>query len=127
MLQELRFILNFREDSMSPLALILVGQPSLRNQLKARQMDAIDQRIQVRYQVQGLSENETRMYIQHQVKSSGTDQEIFSEEALQAIHQFSHGIPRKINTLCSQALLDAYVQGNKIVGESHIHRALNEL
>jgi type II secretory pathway predicted ATPase ExeA len=127
MLQELRFILNFREDSMSPLALILVGQPSLRNQLKARQMDAIDQRIQVRYQVQGLSENETRMYVQHQVKASGTDQAIFSEEALQAIHQFSHGIPRKINTLCSQALLDAYVQGHKIVGESHIHRALNEL
>lgn len=58
---------------MSPLALILVGQPSLRNQLKARQLDAIDQRIQVRYQVQGLSENETRMYVQHQVMASGTD------------------------------------------------------
>jgi type II secretory pathway predicted ATPase ExeA len=86
MLQELRFILNFREDSMAPLALILVGQPSLRNQLKARQMDAIDQRIQVRYQVKGLSENETRMYIQHQIKTSGTDQAVFSEEALQAIH-----------------------------------------
>jgi type II secretory pathway predicted ATPase ExeA len=41
MLQEVRFILNFREGSMSPLALILVGQPSLRNQLK----EAIDQRI----------------------------------------------------------------------------------
>lgn len=127
MLQEIRFALNFKEDSMSPLALILIGQPSLRNRLKARHLDAIDQRIQTRYQLQGLSENDTRAYIGHHVKVSGTDQEIFSEEALAAIHQFSHGVPRKINTICSQALLDAYVHENKIVGEAHVQRALNEL
>jgi type II secretory pathway predicted ATPase ExeA len=127
MLQELRFLLNFRADSMSPLALILVGQPSLRNQLKVKHMDAIDQRIQMRYQVGGLTEQETNKYIGHQVKIVGTDQEIFSEEAIKGIYHFSQGIPRKINTLCSQAMLDAYIQGTKIVGESHIHRAINEL
>lgn len=127
MLQELRFLLNFREDSMSPLALILVGQPSLRNQLKVKHMDAIDQRIQVRYQVGGLTEKETSMYIQHQVKMVGTPQEIFSEEAIKGIYHFSQGIPRKINTLCSQSMLDAYIQGTKIVGESHVHRAINEM
>src|SRR5690606_21129130 len=127
MLQEIRFLLNFKEDSMSPIALILVGQPSLRNQLKARHLDAIDQRIQTRYQFQGFAEQETRSYIQHQVKITGAEQEIFSEEALLAIHQFSQGIPRKINTLCGQSLLDAYVHENKIVGEAHVHRALNEM
>jgi type II secretory pathway predicted ATPase ExeA len=127
MMQEIRFLLNFKEDSMSPLALILIGQPSLRNQLKARHLDAIDQRIQTRYQFQGFSEGETRTYIQHQVKVSGSMQEIFSEEALVAIHQFSHGVPRRINTLCSQSLLDAFVRENKIVGEAHVHRAMNEM
>jgi type II secretory pathway predicted ATPase ExeA len=127
MLQELRFLLNFREDSMSPLALILVGQPSLRNQLKVKQLDAIDQRIQMRYQVSGLMEKEAHSYIRHQIQMSGAPHEIFSEEAIQAIYQFSQGIPRKINTLCSQALLDAFIQENKIVGESHVHRAINEL
>ncbi|ELK40141.1 ExeA family protein [Brevibacillus agri] len=127
MLQEIRFALNFKEDSMSPLSLILIGQPSLRTQLKVRHMDAIDQRIQMRYQVNGLSEKETGSYIQHQVKISGSPHEIFSEEAIQVVYQFTQGVPRKINTLCSQALLDAYIQGNKIVGESHIHRAINEM
>jgi type II secretory pathway predicted ATPase ExeA len=127
MLQEIRFLLNFREDSVSPLALILVGQPSLRTQLKVRHLDAIDQRIQMRYQVMGLTEKETEQYIQHQVKMVGTPQEIFSEEAIRAVYNFSQGVPRKINTLCSQALLDAFIQGNKIVGEAHIHRAINEL
>jgi type II secretory pathway predicted ATPase ExeA len=127
MLQELRFILNFKEDSMSPLSLVVVGQPSLRNLLKVKQLEAIDQRIQMRYQMSGLTEKETNDYIHHQLKVVETPHEIFSEEAIQAIYNFSQGIPRKINTLCSQSLLDAFIQGNKIVGESHIHRVVNEL
>ncbi|MFZ3590233.1 ExeA family protein [Bacillus sp. DJP31] len=127
MLQELRFILNFKEDSMSPLSLIVVGQPSLRNQLKVKHLEAIDQRIQMRFQVTGLTEGETKTYIQHQLKVVETPHEIFSEEAIQAIYNFSQGVPRKINTLCSQSLLDAFLQGKKIVGESHVHRVINEL
>lgn len=54
MLRELGFILNFKEDSMSRLALIIVGQPSLRNALRAKQLEAIDQRIQMRFQMRRL-------------------------------------------------------------------------
>ncbi|GGL60313.1 ExeA family protein [Sporolactobacillus putidus] len=126
MLQELRYILNFKEDSLSPLALILVGQPSLRHLLRIKLLEAVDQRIQMRYQMNGLTEKETQAYIHHQLKVVETPHEIFSEEAVQAIYQFSQGIPRKINTLCSQSLMDALIQGHKIVGESHIQRAINE-
>lgn len=127
MLQEIRFLLNFREDTMSPVALVLVGQPSLRNQLKVKHMEAIDQRIQIRFQMSGLNERETCEYVRHQVKSTGTEQEVFSEEAILEIYQFTQGVPRKVNTLCSQSMLDAYVQNNKIVGVSHVHRVMNEL
>jgi type II secretory pathway predicted ATPase ExeA len=127
MLQEIRFLLNFREDSMSPLALILVGQPSLRTLLKVRHMDAIDQRIQVRYQIGGMTEQETSLYVKHHVQIAGAVQELFSEEAIREVYNFSQGVPRKVNTLCSQAMLDAYIQGTKIVGETHVQRAMNEL
>nr|WP_238937918.1 AAA family ATPase [Anaerobacillus isosaccharinicus] len=96
MLQELRFILNFKEDSMSPLTLIVVGQPSLRNQLKVKHLEAIDQRIQMRYQVTGLTEQETKAYIKHQLIVVETPYEIFSEEAIQAIHNFSQGFREKL-------------------------------
>ena len=127
MIQEIRFLLNFREDSMSPMALLLVGQPSLRNQLKVKQFEAIDQRIQMRYQVGGLTEKEVFGYIKHQIQIAGCEQEIFSEEALHAMYQFTQGTPRKVNTLCTQALLDAFIHENQIVGEAHVHRAINEL
>ncbi len=124
--QELRFILNFKEDSMSPISLVVVGQPSLRNLLKVKELEAIDQRIQMRYQMSSLTEKETNDYIRHPLKMVETPHEIFSKEAVQVIYNFSQGEPRKINTLCSQSLIDAFIQGNKIVGASHIHRVMNE-
>lgn len=127
MLQEIRFILNFKEDSMSPLSLIIVGQQSLRNQLKVKHMEAIEQRIQMRYQMVALAEKETTSYIQHQLKAVEAPHEIFSEEALQAIYQYSKGIPRKINSFCSSSLMDARLQSNKIVGKSHVDRVMNEM
>lgn len=39
----------------------------------------------------------------------------------------TQGVPREINTLASQALLDAYILGEKIVGEAHVNRVINEL
>lgn len=126
MLQELRFILNFRQDSMSPLALLIAGQHSLRNLLRVKHLEAIDQRIQMRYQVVGLTEEETADYIQHQLRAAGTPLEIFSKEAIGTIFHFSQGIPRKINTLCSQSLMDAFLQDTKVVGESHVQRVMNE-
>ena len=127
MLQELRFLLNFKEDSMSPLALLLIGQTSLRTILKVRHMEAIDQRIQVRYQMNPMTEPEMRQYIAHQTKVAGSELELFSEEAMRAVYLFSLGVPRRVNSLCSQAMLDAYIQKNKIVSEVHVQRAVNEL
>jgi len=127
MLEEIRFLLNFKEDSMSPLALVLIGQTTLRNQLKVRHLEAIDQRIQVRYQMGALGEKETEDFIRHQEKISKTPNDIFSGEAIQSIYNYTQGVPRKINTLASQALLDAYIQGEKIVGEAHVNRVINEL
>jgi type II secretory pathway predicted ATPase ExeA len=127
MLQELRFLLNFKADSMAPLALILVGQTSLRAILKVRHMEAIDQRIQVRYQMNPMTEPEMRQYIEHQTKVAGGGKELFSEEAMRAVYAYSLGVPRRVNSLCSQAMLDAYIQKNQIVSEAHVQRAVNEL
>ena len=46
MLEEIRFLLNFRMDSYSPLSLILAGQSELRDTLSKQVYDAISQRVQ---------------------------------------------------------------------------------
>ena len=59
MLQEIRFLTNFKMDSLSPMALILVGQPELKGTLAMQIFQAITQRIQVRYHFGGLTLRET--------------------------------------------------------------------
>ncbi|KNZ68187.1 ATPase AAA [Thermincola ferriacetica] len=59
-LWEETFDINFDVDSRSPLALILTGQPELRDRLKLRALRAIDQRINVRFHLNGLSDAVTR-------------------------------------------------------------------
>ncbi|WP_167859425.1 ATP-binding protein [Paenibacillus cymbidii] len=45
MLEEVRFLLNFRMDAQSPMALILVGQSELWEKLSLQVYSAIRQRI----------------------------------------------------------------------------------
>ncbi|MEH7502553.1 ATP-binding protein [Neobacillus drentensis] len=63
MLQEIRFLTNFQIDSLSPLALILVGQPELRDKLRLRSLEAISQRINTRFHLEGLTYDEMSEYI----------------------------------------------------------------
>ena len=52
-------------DSGSPFAVILVGQPSLRQRLRLGVLAALDQRIAVRYAIAGMSGADTADYIRH--------------------------------------------------------------
>lgn len=106
-LQELRLLTNFYCDSDSPLGLLLVGDPSLRAQLKQLPNEALDQRIMVRYHLAGLSLAETRAYIQAHLEAVGADPDLFTDEAVQAIFQHSKGLPRRINKIAIQALIKA--------------------
>ena len=49
MLEEVRFLLNFKMDSYNPMSLILTGQSELREILKKQIYEAICQRIDIRY------------------------------------------------------------------------------
>lgn len=58
-LDELRFLTNSDMDSSSPFACLLVGQPMLRRRLKLGGFAAVDQRIALRYHLDGMDLAET--------------------------------------------------------------------
>ncbi|MGM0924125.1 MAG: ExeA family protein [Bacillota bacterium] len=92
MLQEIRFLTNFEIDSLSPLALILVGQPELRDKLRLRSLKAISQRINTRFHLEGLTYDETREYITHQLEMAGENRQFFTEASLKIIYKETRGI-----------------------------------
>ena len=54
-LEAIRLLTNHEMDSGSPFALVLVGQPTLRQRLRLGALAALDQRIAVRYAIAGMA------------------------------------------------------------------------
>jgi type II secretory pathway predicted ATPase ExeA len=113
MLEELRFLLNFKMDSENPLALILSGQPELEENLSKKKSVAIRQRIDFRCKILPFNLKETEEYIGHQLNYAGTQDHIFLESAINEIYSYSEGVPRIINKVCSSCLIFSAINESK--------------
>jgi len=105
MLEEIRFLLNYRMDSESPLALIMSGQSELWDKLKLQSYAAIRQRIDVVCAVGHMDRIQTDEYIKSHLNFAGCIKDIFTEAAVDDIFKFSAGIPRLINKTCTSSLI----------------------
>ncbi len=86
--------------------ILLVGQPELEDKLNSEDLKQLKQSIEIRRQIKGLSEEESKQYIDHRLRLSGSSSSrIFSPKALSLICSYAQGIPRALNTLCDNALL----------------------
>lgn len=126
MLQEIRFLTNFNMDSISPLALILVGQPELQATLQLRVFKPITQRMNVRFHLESMSSQETREYMTHHLEVAGSTHPVFTTEAMDAIYAHTRGITREINNVCTASLLDAVLRKDKLIDAIHVSRILTE-
>jgi DNA polymerase III delta prime subunit len=74
-----------------------------------------------------LSEKETREYIVKRLRIAGAKEPIFTEKAIKEIYLKSGGIPRLINILCDNALLNGYALDQKMVGERSVKEVAKDL
>lgn len=107
-LENVRLMASLNDELESALTIVLVGQPELRRLLKHPRLVQFRQRISVHYHLTSLSCDEVRQYVHFRLERCGGDVDLFSEEALSAVHEFSGGIPRVINTICELALVYGY-------------------
>lgn len=125
-LEEFRFLLNYRFDSMSPMALVLVGQTELwDNKLKLQRYAAIRQRVDLYCTLPHLDRSETGQYIRCHLDYSGCGQDIFTEKAVDEIYKASTGIPRMVNRVSEKSLMYAF-QGQKRLIDDHMVRYVVE-
>ncbi|MDH3878108.1 MAG: AAA family ATPase [Desulfobacterales bacterium] len=103
-LEELRLLTNFKMDSYDPFILVLAGQSDLRRIMEFAVMEPLNQRIAMRYHMPGLALDECKKYISHHLKLAGAAEPILDQSAIEAVHEISFGIPRKIGTITEQAL-----------------------
>jgi type II secretory pathway predicted ATPase ExeA len=113
LLEEIRLLSNLETNDDKLLQIVLVGQPELDLKLDSFELRPLKQRIALRAHLSPLDQQDTGKYIQERLLIAGDtsgSERLFSPEAVVAIHQYSKGFPRLINTICENALITGYAQ-----------------
>jgi len=126
MLEEIRFLLNFKMDSENPTALILCGQSELwDNKLKLQSYAAIRQRIDFQCILGHHDRARTEEYIAAHLAYAGADRQIFTDKAIDEIQRYSAGTGRLINRVCTSSLMYAE-QSRKQLIDDHMVKLVVE-
>ena len=126
-LDDLRMLFNFRMDSVNPFVLVLAGQLPIRNKLALNMSLPLKQRITGKYSMKGLSETETREYIQSRMALAGVMKDVFSEKAISGIYSSSNGFPRNVNNIATACLMYCKWKNLELVDEEVVYQANVEL
>jgi len=118
--EEVRLLTNFQLDDRNLIAIVLVGQPELRERLRHRAYRALAQRIGVSFHLRPLGVEDTRAYLAHRMVVAGSSREVFTRPAVERLHEASGGVPRLLNHLATQALIEAMAQGAGEVSEEAV-------
>jgi len=122
-LEDVRLLTIADFDRKSPFLLLLAGQPGLEDRLAEPCHRALDQRITTVARLNPLSKQQTREYIERRLKAAGAKAAVFEAEASDAIYQAATGIPRRINTLATSALIIAAARKHKTVSAQDVNDA----
>jgi general secretion pathway protein A len=127
-LETVRLLSDFETPQTKLLQIILSGQPELAEKLASPRLAQLRQRVSLLNRLVPLSVEECGRYIQHRLRVAGyCGEPLFVPEALQAIAQFSEGIPRNINNCCFNALSLGFALGRKVVNLSVVEEVIHDL
>jgi type II secretory pathway predicted ATPase ExeA len=126
-LESIRLLSNFETTKDKLLQILLVGQPELNERLNTPQLRQLKQRITLRHHLRPLSLQECREYIATRLKHAGGNPSLFGPKAIEGIHRYSGGIPRLINVLCDNAMINAYALDHKQIDPLLIQEAADDL
>ena len=107
-LEWMRLLLNFETSAGVGLTLLLVGQPGILPALE--RLPALEERLGVKCLMRPFTVEETASYVLHRLQVAGTNSPVFTDDALESLHELSDGLPRRVNRLADLALLIGFAE-----------------
>jgi len=109
-LEELRLLTNLQRSGQPLLQIVLVGQEALRTLVRGRALEQLHQRLVAAWHLDPLDREETVSYVRHRLERAGwTGDPVFEPGVLPIVFDFSGGVPRRINLICSRLLLHGFI------------------
>ncbi len=128
LLEEVRLLTNLETPKSKLLQVILMGQPELNAVLDDPQYRQLKQRISLRYHMHPLNKEGMKRYIIYRlIKAGADDTRLFTPKALDRIYSYSKGIPRLVNIVSDNALLNGYATNQKMIGDRIIREVIQNL
>ena len=123
----LHTLMQYDFDSKPALAILLSGQNQLLDKLHLLAARALASRVVARTHLETLKCQQTQGYLQHHLEIAGSQKQLFTEDAVLAIHQGSGGLLRKANILARGALMAAAREKSQLVSAEHVRIASTEV
>jgi len=125
MLAHLHILLNYEWDSKALLSLVLVGLPELKDQLKMRRFRSLHSRLQWRLHIDQLTPDDSTEYLRYRMKRAGCDRDVFTQDAVQMLHEAASGGMRDLDRLATGCLREAARKKRKLIERDLLTRVLD--
>ena len=127
-LEELRLLTNMLVDNQQLLQVFLVGQEKLRDTVNTPALEQLQQRLIATTFLEPLDTDDTRAYIKHRLRHvNWRGDPLISTETYAMIQRYSHGIPRRINQICSRLFLHGSTEEKHRLGTADLEVVIEEL
>ncbi|HYO67251.1 MAG TPA: AAA family ATPase [Archangium sp.] len=125
LMEEFRGLLNLEVPERKLISFVFFGLPEIEKNLKLD--PPLAQRVSLRYKLEPFTFESTEAYIKHRLRLASCPRMPFTNEALLAVHQRSGGTPRVINSICDNALFEAFLAREQTISDKLIHRIADNL
>ncbi len=125
LMEEFRGLLNLEVPERKLISFVFFGLPEIEKNLK---LDApLAQRVAMRYRLEPFTSDSTEAYVKHRLRLAGCPRMPFTPDAIEVLHRRSGGTPRVINTLCDNALFEAFLARTPDIDGALIEQIANNL
>jgi type II secretory pathway predicted ATPase ExeA len=124
-LTDLRVLISSIDEKLS-LKILLCGQEKLSHTLKRSSHADLLHRINLQFCLRPMSRDKTCAYIDYRIKKADGQIKIFEPAAKELIHDYTGGVPRQVNNVCTACLLSAAACGVKIITEALVNETMSE-
>ena len=124
-LDELRGFLNLEIPESKLITFILFGLPELEGNLATDR--PLAQRVALTCRLKSFTVENTKAYVRHRMKVAGSTADLFSDAVLEQVHHATGGVPRVINTVCDNVLLEGFLQKKPQIDLQLVGEVLRDL
>lgn len=107
----LRRLTCYDLDAEDRFSLLISGTEDVMKVLRAPSLDTWRNRVVYTHSLRPFTNEDTLNYVRFHLERASVNPKLFTDTAIKRLFQASHGKPRLINQLATQALIEAAVRG----------------